>query len=167
MGACACRRSAIGVLRISVEHGAVTACALVSGEGGPERELPAAGTSADALLLDRAFREIDEYLAGRRRRFTLPLAPAGTPFQKEVWRVMTEIPFGRTLSYGEVARRCGRPGAARAVGGACRSNPVLLFQPCHRVVASASPGGFGGGLPLKLRLLKLEGVPSWGKRRGR
>jgi len=164
MGASACRRSAIGVLRVSVERGAVTACALVSGEERPAGELSAAGSSADALLLDRAFREIGEYLAGRRRSFTLPLAPAGTPFQKEVWRVMTLIPFGRTLSYGEVARRCGRPGAARAVGGACRSNPILLFQPCHRVVAAASPGGFGGGLPLKLRLLKLEGVPSWRKR---
>ena len=156
-------RSAIGVLRVTVEDGAVTACRLVSG-GGNSAERPE--PPADRKLLDRVFRQIGEYFAGKRREFTIPLAPVGTPFQRKVWRVMTAIPFGETLTYGETARRCGVPGAARAVGGACHRNPILLLQPCHRVVAAGGkPGGFGGGVPLKLSLLALEGGdPSWRKK---
>ena len=158
-------KTAIGVLRVTVERGAVTACRLLSGGEPAGRDVPPA-SAADRALLDRAFRQIGEYLAGKRREFTLPLAPGGTAFQREVWRAMTAIPCGETLTYGEVARRCGAPGAARAVGGACHRNPILLFQPCHRVVAAGGkPGGFGGGVPLKLDLLALErGEPKWRKK---
>lgn len=162
MSASRSEKSAIGVLRVTVENGAVTACRLLSGGETAGTDLPPA-SSADRALLDRAFRQIDEYLAGKRREFTLPLAPGGTPFQREVWRAMRAIPYGETLTYGEVARRCGVPGAARAVGGACHRNPILLLQPCHRVVAAGGkPGGFGGGVPLKLDLLALErGDAKW------
>jgi len=159
-------RSAIGVLRVTVDDGAVTACRLVSGGGSAAAPPPRPEPPADRELLDRAFRQIGEYLAGKRREFTIPLAPVGTPFQRKVWQVMSAIPFGETLTYGETARRCGAPGAARAVGGACHRNPILLLQPCHRVVAAGGkPGGFGGGVPLKLDLLALErGDTKWRKK---
>ena len=165
MNASRSEECAIGRLRVTVEAGAVTACRLLSGGEVPAEEATPA-SPADRELLDRAFRQIGEYLAGKRREFTLPLAPGGTPFQRKVWRVMTAIPYGETLTYGETARRCGVPGAARAVGGACHRNPILLLQPCHRVVAAAGkPGGFGGGVTLKLHLLALErGEPKWRKK---
>ena len=165
MSASSCRESAIGLLRVTVDRGAVTGCRLISADGETAAESDAP-SGAESELLGRAFRQIGEYLAGKRREFTLPLAPAGTAFQRKVWRVMAAIPFGETLTYGEVARRCGVPGAARAVGGACHANPIVLLQPCHRVVAAAGkPGGFGAGLPLKLHLLALEGGdPSWRKK---
>jgi methylated-DNA-[protein]-cysteine S-methyltransferase len=83
----------------------------------------------------------------------------GTPFQRSVWQAILSIPRGATISYAELARRAGRPGAARAVGQAVGSNPIPLLIPCHRVVASdGGLGGFGGGLPMKRKLLRQEGV---------
>ena len=88
---------------------------------------------------------------------TIPLDPRGTPFRRKVWAALRKIPHGKTLSYGEVAQRVGSPGASRAVGSACGSNPIPLFIPCHRVVAfDGSLGGFGGGLKMKEKLLALE-----------
>ncbi len=100
------------------------------------------------------------YLSGKARAFSLPLDIEGrTPFQVKVWQALRTIPYGRVRSYGWVARKIGKPGAARAVGAACGANPVPLLVPCHRVVAGdGSLGGFSGGLPNKKRLLKLEGV---------
>jgi methylated-DNA-[protein]-cysteine S-methyltransferase len=84
----------------------------------------------------------------------------GTPFQQGVWRQLRAIPYGKTLSYGHVARLLGRPGAARAVGGACHANPLLILIPCHRVVGSTGAlTGFGAGLAVKKALLELEGWP--------
>lgn len=101
--------------------------------------------------------QLDEYFAGRRRRFELALAPEGTAFQLEVWSALTSIPFGATVSYGELARRLGRPAASRAVGAANGRNPIPIVIPCHRVVGQdGSLTGFGGGLSIKRRLLEFE-----------
>ncbi len=101
--------------------------------------------------------QIVEYLEGKRRRFELPLDLRGTPFQRAVWEQLLQIPFGETRTYAEIARAVGRPSAVRAVGAANGANPVALVVPCHRVVATGGKlGGFGGGLPLKKRLLALE-----------
>jgi methylated-DNA-[protein]-cysteine S-methyltransferase len=125
----------------------------------PEADLAAAG---HRLVEDRErtrpLREqLDEYFAGRRRRFDLPLAPAGTPFQRQVWEALAAIPYGETRTYGEVARSLGRPDASRAVGAANGANPLPIVIPCHRVVGSdGSLTGFGGGLETKSALLELE-----------
>ena len=103
-------------------------------------------------------KQLRAYAAGRAVRFTIPLdLSAGTAFQQAVWQALRLIPYGETRSYAWVARKIGRPTAARAVGAACGANPVLILVPCHRVVArDGSLGGFSSGLPLKRRLLTLE-----------
>jgi methylated-DNA-[protein]-cysteine S-methyltransferase len=104
-----------------------------------------------------AFRQLREYFAGRRTGFDLPLAPEGTAFQRAVWRQLQDIPYGETISYGELARRVGNPKASRAVGSANGANPLPIVIPCHRVIAAdGTLGGFGGGLPTKQTLLALE-----------
>jgi len=104
-----------------------------------------------------AIAQLDAYFAGRLHRFDLALAPEGTPFQREVWSALTTIPYGETVSYGELARHLGRPVASRAVGAANGRNPIPIIIPCHRVVgADGSLTGFGGGLAIKRRLLELE-----------
>lgn len=110
-------------------------------------------------LLERAAAELAEYFAGTRRAFTVPLAPAGTPFQRLVWDALREIPYGTTATYGEIAVRIGRPGAARAVGSANHHNPLSIFIPCHRVLGSGGAlTGYAGGLEAKRTLLAIEGV---------
>lgn len=102
--------------------------------------------------------QLEEYAARSRREFDLPLALAGTPFQLRVWEELCRIPYGSTISYGELARRIGRPAAVRAVAQACGANPVPVIVPCHRVVgADGRLVGYGGGLPWKRYLLELEG----------
>jgi methylated-DNA-[protein]-cysteine S-methyltransferase len=104
-----------------------------------------------------AVRQLNEYFAGRRNDFDLPLAPNGTEFQRTVWSRLQEIPYGETISYGELAKRVGNPKASRAVGAANGSNPIPIVIPCHRVIGSNGKlTGFGGGLPTKERLLALE-----------
>lgn len=103
-------------------------------------------------------RQLDEYFAGRRRAFDLPLAPHGTPFQLRVWEELRRIGPGTTRTYGELARAVGKPAAARAVGAAVGRNPISVIVPCHRVVGSdGSLTGFAGGLARKRTLLTLEG----------
>jgi methylated-DNA-[protein]-cysteine S-methyltransferase len=93
------------------------------------------------------------------RTFDLPLQPKGTPFQHQVWRELRSIPYGRTISYGELARRLGRPSAQRAVGAANGRNPLPIVIPCHRVIGSdGTLTGYAGGLGIKRRLLEIEGV---------
>lgn len=112
-------------------------------------------------LLRQACTELHEYFAGNRRLFTLPLAPAGTPFQQAVWTAMRAIPYGETRSYGRLATVLGKPGATRAVGQACHRNPIAIIIPCHRVVAAhGAPGGFRAGLAIKQQLLDLEAASS-------
>ncbi len=105
----------------------------------------------------RARREVTEFFSGRRRRFTLPLAPSGTPFQKRAWSVLEAIPFGQTRTYGQVAEALGDRRLARAVGRASAANPVCLLVPCHRVIgAGGALTGFAYGMELKRRLLQHE-----------
>lgn len=112
---------------------------------------------------DKPFREIKkqlgEYFRGERRKFKLKLAPEGTPFQLAAWRQLRRIPYGRTISYGEQAKRMGNPRGSRAVGAANGKNPISIIVPCHRVIgAKGRLTGFGGGLGKKKKLLELEGA---------
>jgi len=110
---------------------------------------------------DAAFRsaatQLGEYFAGERQAFDLPLRPEGSEFQQRVWSALCDIPYGRTISYGELALRIGDPGGARAVGAANGQNPISIVVPCHRVIgADGSLTGYGGGLERKRHLLDLE-----------
>lgn len=116
---------------------------------------PAWVCAAEALAFARA--QLEQYFAGTRQVFELPLHPLGTPFQLVVWNELARIPFGATISYGELARRIGQPQAVRAVGAANGRNPLPIVLPCHRVIgANGSLTGFGGGLPTKRFLLAME-----------
>jgi len=122
----------------------------------PDEVRPTALTGLAALVA----RQLEEYLAGRRREFELPVDLSEcTPFHRQVLETLAQVPWGHLVSYGELARRVGRPGAARAVGGAMAHNPVPILIPCHRVVrGDGSPGGFTSGLDWKRRLLRTEGI---------
>lgn len=118
---------------------------------------PEPGWREDPAPFRECIRQLNEYFAGERRYFDLPLAPQGTAFQQQVWRELQRIPYGVTISYGEMARRIGNPTASRAVGLANGANPIAIIVPCHRVIgASGKLTGFGGGLDIKQRLLDLE-----------
>jgi methylated-DNA-[protein]-cysteine S-methyltransferase len=113
---------------------------------------------------DAAFADVREqlhaYFAGELHEFSLPLAPAGTPFQQSVWTALRAIPYGQTRSYLEIATAIGKPSACRAVGAANGANPLPIVVPCHRVIgANGTLTGFGGGIDVKRQLLALEGVP--------
>ena len=111
----------------------------------------------EAAPFAEARQQLEDYFAGKRREFDLPLAPAGTKFQKEVWAALTLIPYGTTATYGAIARQIGAPKACRAVGHANGSNPLFIVVPCHRVIgASGRLTGYGGGLSRKKTLLTLE-----------
>ena len=108
-------------------------------------------------LLERAQEQIREYFDGRRQEFDLPLTFVGTDFQKKVWQALTEIPYGKTVTYGALAERIGCPGGARAVGAANHCNPLPILVPCHRVVgAGGNLTGYAGGMEMKKFLLELE-----------
>jgi O-6-methylguanine DNA methyltransferase len=148
--------SNLGTFRARFEASGALAQLLLPEEsppaGGEARPRRSSG-SAEPLV-----RQLDEYAGGARRAFELPLALAGTPFQLRVWEELRRIPYGATISYGELARRIGRPAAVRAVAQACGANPVPVVVPCHRVVgADGRLVGYGGGLPWKRFLLELEG----------
>lgn len=126
----------------------------------PDDEVHVERSSVPSLehpLLAETLRQLDEYFAGTRRQFDLPLDPVGTPFQLRTWKLLSTIPYGQTLSYGEQARRLGDDRLARAVGAANGRNPISIIVPCHRVVgANGSLVGFGGGLDAKRWLLTHE-----------
>lgn len=111
----------------------------------------------DPSALADAVRQLKAYFAGELENFDLSLAPQGTPFQRRVWIELQKIPYGKTISYGELARRIGNPKASRAVGLANGSNPISIVIPCHRVIGSDGKlTGYGGGLPIKEKLLARE-----------
>jgi methylated-DNA-[protein]-cysteine S-methyltransferase len=114
-------------------------------------------TPGDAPVLDATAGQLDEYFAGTRTTFDLPLDLQGTPFQLAAWQALAAIPYGETRTYGQQADRIGRPTAVRAIGAANGRNPVSIVLPCHRVIGSnGSLTGFGGGLEVKAALLELE-----------
>lgn len=124
-----------------------------------DRELPG-GTNSEELLLLRAQAWLDAYFRGENPALDLPLEPEGTDFQKEVWQILLTIPYGGSMTYGEIAARLGRRMSAQAVGGAVGRNPIALMIPCHRVLgAKGALTGFGYGLERKKQLLNLEKIP--------
>lgn len=124
----------------------------------PMARLPEWAEGNNAVL-DATRAQLDEYFAGTRKDFDLPLAPQGTSFQKNVWQTLATIPYGETISYAQLAQRVGKSTAMRAVGAANGRNPLPIVLPCHRVIgADGSLTGFGGGLPTKQFLLELEGA---------
>jgi methylated-DNA-[protein]-cysteine S-methyltransferase len=141
--------SPIGELLLVGDGSALTAVHM-DGDPGP-------GWRRDPGALREPAEQLLAYFAGELREFDLPLAPRGTPFQREVWSALREIPYGRTVSYAELAAAVGRPHAARAVGAANGRNPIAVVIPCHRVIgASGALTGYGGGLERKRLLLDLE-----------
>ena len=118
---------------------------------------PAPGWKADPARFSEVIRQLKAYFAGRLREFDLPLAPEGTAFQLRVWQQLRTIPYGKTVSYGEIARQIGNPRAVRAVGSANGRNPLPIVIPCHRVIGQdGSLTGYGGGIRIKEALLDLE-----------
>ncbi|HTQ73705.1 MAG TPA: methylated-DNA--[protein]-cysteine S-methyltransferase [Burkholderiales bacterium] len=110
-----------------------------------------------SAIVRQAKRELAEYFGGERKRFEAALAPEGTPFQRQVWTAISTVAFGETITYGELARRAGRPGSARAAGAATGRNPIGVIVPCHRIVGSdGSLTGYAGGIERKRALLALE-----------
>jgi len=134
---------------------------LAADEAGLRRILfrgePEKGWREDPDALAEPVQQLQAYFAGDRHEFDLPLAPEGTPFQLRVWRELCKIPYGTTISYGELARRVGSPNGSRAVGLANGANPISIVVPCHRVIGSNGKlTGYGGGLENKQILLALE-----------
>ncbi len=130
---------------------------LIHFRSGPRPRQAERSWVEDARPFEATIAQLEEFFAGRRRSFELPLAPEGTEFQRTVWQALTRIPYGETISYGELARRIGKPQASRAVGLANGANPLPIVVPCHRVIgADGSLTGFGGGLDIKRKLLALE-----------
>lgn len=124
-----------------------------------ERSLNAEMKDIPSEITAKAAQELDEYFAGGRKTFDMPLLFVGTEFQEKVWNTLLEVPYGETRSYGWMAEMIGNPKAVRAVGTANGSNSISIFAPCHRIIGSnGSLTGYGGGLPAKKFLLELEGV---------
>lgn len=116
------------------------------------------GQCLRTALLDLCERQLWEYFRGERIKFDLPIYMEGTAFQRRVWQALMDIPYGETVTYGELAKSIGSPNAARAVGGACGANPLLIIVPCHRVVGQKGLTGYAGGLDAKKTLLKIENL---------
>jgi len=146
-------RTPVGLLSIGGTNAAVDSVRFV-GNGEPGFEGSGDGEIAKAV------EELQAYFSGRLKKFTVTTRfDHGTPFQRSVWRQISRIPFGGTLSYGEIAAKISSPGAVRAVGTACGANPIAVIVPCHRVLAAGRKvGGYGGGLENKRWLLEHEGV---------
>jgi len=146
--------SPVGPLMLAADDAGLRRIDFVNGRN-PVRSDPQWRESAEHL--GETVRQLRAYFAGELEAFDLPLAPQGTPFQLAVWKRLCEIPYGETICYGELARRVGNPNASRAVGLANGSNPIPIVIPCHRVIGSNGKlTGYGGGLPIKEKLLALE-----------
>jgi methylated-DNA-[protein]-cysteine S-methyltransferase len=153
--------SPIGQLLLIGRADALTGLYMLGGPHGSTAQVPP-GARRDAAVFAAVTAQLDAYFGGERQKFDLPLAPAGSPFQLEVWAELTRIPYGTTISYGTQAQRLGKPlSASRAVGAANGQNPISVIVPCHRVIgADGSLTGYGGGLDRKETLLRLEKAPA-------
>lgn len=146
--------SPLGPLLLVADEAGLRQILFVNGRHAAQ---PESSWKEDSEPFREAIRQLQTYFAGKLEKFDLQLAPEGTPFQLEVWRNLCEIPYGATVSYGELATRIGNPKACRAVGLANGSNPLPVVIPCHRVIGSNGKlTGYGGGLPIKEKLLALE-----------
>ncbi len=158
-----CYQSPIGPLLIEALPTALTAIHWPDQKAdlaGAKSVIGAAEKHALPTLLKETLSQLNEYFAGTRKAFDLPIAPEGTGFQQQVWQVLEDIPWGSTLSYGQVAHSIEKPRAVRAVGRAIGANPIPIIIPCHRVIGSTGAlTGFAGGLDRKKWLLQHEGYP--------
>jgi len=146
--------SPIGALFLTSNGEAITELFMEKHTGGPK---PIGDWRRDDDLFREAADQLRAYFAGELTEFDLPLATAGTQFQQSVWAELRKIPFGSTISYGELARRIGRPNAPRAVGAANGSNPISIIIPCHRLIGSnRNLTGYGGGIERKKFLIEFE-----------
>jgi methylated-DNA-[protein]-cysteine S-methyltransferase len=146
--------SPVGPLLLAADEAGLREILFVNGRHAAK---PESSWKEDRTPLNETIRQLQAYFAGELETFELPLAPEGTPFQLGVWRRLCDIPYGETISYGELAGRIGNPKASRAVGLANGSNPIPIVIPCHRVIGSNGKlTGYGGGLPIKEKLLALE-----------
>ena len=146
--------SPLGPLLLAADEAGLREILFVNGRHPAQ---PEPSWKEDRAPLNETIRQLHAYFAGELENFDLPLAPEGTPFQLGVWRRLCDIPYGETISYGELAGRIGNPKASRAVGLANGSNPIPIVIPCHRVIGSNGKlTGYGGGLPIKEKLLALE-----------
>ncbi|MDD9902479.1 MAG: methylated-DNA--[protein]-cysteine S-methyltransferase [Rhodospirillaceae bacterium] len=144
--------------------GAGEVVVLINFPTGSQALQPRPEWQRDDAMFGDAKRQLTEYFDGTRTDFTMAVAMDGTDFQKECWTALRQVPFGATVSYGELARRAGRPKASRAVGAANHANPLPIVVPCHRVIGSdKSLTGFGGGLETKLKLLAMENPTAYGE----
>lgn len=151
--------SPIGCLVIGVSDKGLAVIEFDQGEFPKGRLAQTAHWEESASRTGSAVRELNEYFAGKRREFTVPLDLRGTDFQKKCWHALLRIPYGKTKTYADIARAVGSPRGFRAVGMANHDNPVPIIVPCHRVLASdGTLGGYGGGLDVKRKLLELEGA---------
>ena len=149
----------LGTLLASAEEGALTGLWFVGQKHFP-KGVETWADDSDAAPFATVRAQLDEYFAGRRRAFDMPMNPGGsraTPFQRDVWKAIAAIPFGKTTTYSALADRCGRPTAARAAGAATGRNPISIVIPCHRILGSSGDlTGYAGGLERKRKLLDLE-----------
>ena len=128
-----------------------------------KEEIPKNLELKETPLIRSTFAQLEEYFQGKRKDFDIPMEAKGTEFQQSVWKELIKIPYGQTTSYGEIAKRIGNPKASRAIGMANNRNPISIIIPCHRVIGSSGKlVGYGGGLDIKEKLLKLEKEASKG-----
>jgi len=145
------RQTELGKTGIAEEDGCITNVYL------NRDAVPGNAEVCETELIREALRQLDAYLAGDLKRFSLPLAPCGTEFMRKVWRALCDVPYGETASYKDIARAVLNPGAARAVGQANNKNPIPVFIPCHRIIGTNGKlVGYRGGLDVKKKLLDLE-----------
>lgn len=158
-----------GVLRIATHGDRLVLCDWATGScvrklARIAKSLGCTVSDCSSPLADRVMAQIDEYFAGQRKEFDLPLQFIGTDFQVSVWQSLLDIPYGRTITYAEQSRRIGRPNAVRAVAAADGANPISVIAPCHRVIGSNGRlTGYAGGLDIKFKLLALEQNLLFGK----
>ncbi len=142
-------QSPVGWLKITSEKDAITGLCFC--------EKPGNNTTTDSPVLMQCCRELDEYFKGKRKTFEVKLSVSGTPFQEKVWSELLNIPYGKTISYAQLAKTAGNPKACRAAGSANGKNRIAIIIPCHRVIASnGSLGGYAYGIDVKKKLLDLE-----------
>ncbi|MBI5838147.1 MAG: methylated-DNA--[protein]-cysteine S-methyltransferase [Candidatus Eisenbacteria bacterium] len=148
----------VGALELEATENGLLRLAFLNRAPSSPRAAPRGDSDAE-VHMRATRRQLGEYFKGERKRFQLQLDLRGTDFEWQVWEILLTIPYGKTRTYGELARDLGGVELSRAVGGAVGSNPVAIIVPCHRVIgADGSLTGFGGGLPRKEKLLRLEGV---------